>query len=238
MHISLFTSWTLLGFLLIAPNYLLAQSESGTSAERPTYSIGDLNLTASRVYTHVFKKTSLGHEHAIEGVVRRGHIRLEAEKAAGQIVFDMRSFKAGTARARKYIGLHGATDASTQKQVNSNMLGPAVLDVARYPTATFDIVSSTPVSETRKRDRTQYQLVGNFTLHGKTRPLTVLAEVDEKNGWTHLHGGFKIKQSDFGIKPFTKAFGVIGVADQLTIYGDLWIAGTPHQLAQRQQLKR
>jgi hypothetical protein len=35
-----------------------------------------------------------------------------------------------------------------------------------------------------------------------------------------------------GIQPFRKALGAVGVADQLTIYGDLWIAGT-QSVAQR-----
>jgi polyisoprenoid-binding protein YceI len=67
---------------------------------------------------------------------------------------------------------------------------------------------------------------GNFTLHGTTRPIKFIAVADTKAraGWTHLRGNFSILQSEFGMKPFTKAFGAIGVTDELQIHGDLWIA--------------
>jgi hypothetical protein len=48
--------------------------------------------------------------------------------------------------------------------------------------------------------------------------------VDQVNGWWQLRGAFRIRQTDFGIQPYTKLLGAIGVADVLTIYGDLYIA--------------
>ena len=68
------------------------------------------------------------------------------------------------------------------------------------------------------------QLDGDFTLHGKTNKITVVANPINVNGYTRLVGNFSILQSDYGIKPFRKALGAVGVADRLTIYGDLWIA--------------
>ena len=70
----------------------------------------------------------------------------------------------------------------------------------------------------------QYQLKGMFTLHGVTQPLNLTVEASDKAGKVHLRGGFSTLQSSFGITPFTKAFGTIGVADRLTIYGEIDIA--------------
>ena len=67
----------------------------------------------------------------------------------------------------------------------------------------------------------QYKLAGDFSLHGVSRPIQVVAEVEEKNGWTHLRGGFTMLQSQFGLTPFTKAFRAIGVTDQLNVRGDV-----------------
>ena len=145
---------------------------------------------------------------------------------AGEIVFDIRSYRADTEAARKYIGLPGTTDASTQQQVNANMLGVSVLDAERYPTAVFKIQSAKLLSQASNRGLPLYQLTGELTLHGVAKKLTVAADAEEKNGWTHLRGNFSINQTDFGIKPFTKAFGAVGIADKLTIHGDLWVAGT------------
>ena len=61
-----------------------------------------------------------------------------------------------------------------------------------------------------------------FTLHGKKRPLTLTATLSEgQNGQSRLTGNFKIKQTDFGIKPYSAGFGLAAVTDELVIYGDL-----------------
>ncbi len=187
------------------------------------YAPGEVNTEFSRVYVHV-DKTGLGHEHGVEGRIKNGVVRLGAEQDAGWMVFDMVSFLADTAVARKFIGLSGTTDPSTQKKVNANMLGPHVLDTKRFPTAWCKIRSSRLLPEKSPRGLPQYQFEGEFTLHGVTQKGQVIAEVEEKNGWLHIRGGFAILQSQFGIKPYTTALGTIGVADRLTIYGDLWVA--------------
>ena len=185
---------------------------------------GDLYLDGSRVYIHV-GKVGLGHEHAVSGQLLSGAIHLDATENAGELVFDMRSFVADTADARRYIGLEGETDESTQKQVNANMLGSAVLDVQRFPQARFEIKKIAPLKADAS-GAARYELSGNFTLHGTTRPLRFVAVADTKAraGWTRLKGNFAILQTDYGIKPYTKAFGAVGVTDELRIHGDLWIA--------------
>jgi polyisoprenoid-binding protein YceI len=140
------------------------------------------------------------------------------------MVFDMTTFVADTDAARKYVGLEGTSSASTQKQVTENMLGPNVLNVAKYPTATFHVDSAQIYEKPSKRGLPQYLLKGEFALQETTRPLEFLVEVEMVKGWQHIRGGFRINQTDYGIKPFTKAFGAIGVADQLTIWGDAWVA--------------
>ena len=228
---------TALALLLVISCSIYAQTRSTKVKQAPVYALGDINTAASRVYARVFKKTSLGHEHAVEGTVRSGRINLTSHlqqgQAVGEIVFDMRSFKADTSAARKYLAMGGTTSASMQQQVNANMLGRTVLDVAMYPTAVYKIEKTKPIATKSKRGLSQIELDGSFTLHGQTRPLSLLAEVEEKNGWTHMRCAFNVRQTDFGIRPFTKAFGTIGVADQLTIYGDLWVAGTISRVAQQ-----
>jgi polyisoprenoid-binding protein YceI len=185
---------------------------------------GDLYLDGSRAYIHV-GKVGLGHEHAVVGQLLSGTIHLDAPEDAGELVFDMRSFVADTDDARRYIGLEGSTDESTQRQVNANMLGRHVLDVERFPLARFEIKKVVPLKPEASGEA-RYEMSGNFTLHGTTRPIKFIAVADTKAraGWTHLRGNFSILQSEFGMKPFTKAFGAIGVTDELQIHGDLWIA--------------
>ncbi|WP_231756683.1 YceI family protein [Lignipirellula cremea] len=184
--------------------------------------MGDLHLGSSRVYIHVFK-TGFGHEHGVAGRLKAGHLNLE-NGSSGRLVFDMLSFDADGDDARRYVGLTGSTDADTRQQVNANMHGASILDTRTHPTATFAIKTATKTSENSSRGLPVYQLDGDFTLHGVTHPIRILADSEAKPPWIHLRGSFAILQSQYGITPFSKAFGAVGVADRLEIYGDLWIA--------------
>jgi polyisoprenoid-binding protein YceI len=210
-----------LALLLALPVSALLAEES--TPPKAAVNPGDINVGASRVYTFV-EKTGLGHQHAIEGKLSSGHLMLGAESSAGQLVFNMRSFDADTTAARRYLGLKGTTGESTRSQVNANMKGSAVLDVSRYPSATFDVASAKATDRKSKSGLPIYELVGTFTLRGKQRPLRVRAEVERASGWLHVRGNFAVKQTSYGITPYSKAFGAVGVADALRIHGDLWVA--------------
>lgn len=188
---------------------------------------GDLDVAPSRVYIFV-PKAGLGHDHAIEGKLKSGRLRLGATQDAGEFLFDMPSFDADTAAARRYVGLPGTTDAGTRREVNANMLGGDVLSVRRFPTATFAITSAELSNQPGRRGAV-YQLTGKFTLHGTTRALTVNAEAEKVDGKIHVKGKFPLVQTHYGIQPFTKALGAVGVANQLTVYADLWIADKPSE---------
>jgi polyisoprenoid-binding protein YceI len=206
--------------LIAAASLALAQAPAGKAAPRP----GDVDLASSRVFTFV-GATGFGHEHGVEGRLATGHLQLGADQNAGELVFDMKSFDADTPAARKYVGLEGESDDSTRKQVNDNMLGTDVLDIAKFPTAKFVVQSALPSTGAKPGSPPQYILDGRFTLHGVTKHLRTPAQAEESNGMIHVRTQFAFLQSQFGITPFSKLLGTIGVADKLTIYGDAWIYG-------------
>ncbi len=232
-------------FQVIAPLALLASSLAAASSAQPSAAgaasrvieAGQINCDVSRAYVFV-GKTGLGHEHAVVGQVKQGAIHLGGSGSPGEIVFAMDTFLADTDAARKHIGLEGAKDASTQQQVTANMLGADVLDVRRFPTATFTIQAVHPVQQPSRRGLPQYQLEGDFTLHGVTRPIRVVADVEEADGWLHVRGGFSIQQTQYGITPYTKAFGAVGVTDRLDIWGDVWVAKSRGVLPQASRATR
>lgn len=191
----------------------------------PQVAEGDVEVRASRVFTFV-DKTGLGHQHGVEGWLKPSQILLNAEQGGGKLVFDMASFDADTDTARKFFGLEGSTAEGTRKQVNDNMKGRDILDTQKYPEAIFTISSSLPTGKADSKQRPEFELKGDFTLHGVTKPLRLLCNVDQTRGWLRLVGHFEIKQTDYGIKPFSKAFGAIGVADTLRIHGAIWVAPT------------
>lgn len=193
------------------------------AAQQPAVEPGRIDVGISRVHAHVGAR-GLGHEHAVEGKVALGVIRLGVARDAGQIVFDMNSFVCDTAEARRYFGVQGTTDVDTRRQTRDNMIGPSVLDVAKFPTATFTIQSSLPVAKLQPTDPDMFDLSGEFTMHGVKRPLAIRVVSEGAPGVLRLRGGFTIKQTDFGITPFSKALGAVGVANEVKIYGDISIA--------------
>lgn len=194
--------------------------------KKPAPRPGEIDVEKSRVYVFVGKK-GLGHEHGVEGRITSGTIRLNVAQKAGEIEFDMTSFLADTDEARKFVGLQGSTAESTRKKVTEAMLGEAVLDVEEFPAATFRIESSTLTRARSKNEPDTVEFKGQFTLHGKTRPLALRATVESDGSKRHLRGEFTILQSDFGITPYKAALGTVGVTDELKIRGDLWIHGEP-----------
>jgi polyisoprenoid-binding protein YceI len=180
----------------------------------------EVDLKTSRVYVLV-DKTGLGHQHGVTGNLKSGSLTLGAKADAGQIVFDMPSFIADTDAGRKYVGLEGQKDANTQKKVTETMLSPNVLDVKKFPTATFDIDSALQTEKKSSAGNPVYLLKGQFTLHGVANPLAIEAEVVAKRQSTQVRGKFKVQQTKYGMKPYTTGLGTVGVADELTIWGDL-----------------
>jgi polyisoprenoid-binding protein YceI len=204
--------------VVVAGDDVLPTSGVATTQSAP----GEVDLNRSHVYVFV-GKTGFGHEHGVVGRLKAGSIRLGASSNAGQLEFDLTSFVADTQDARRYVGLAGETDASTQEQVTANMLGKYVLDTQQYATATFTINSVVPLSGNAPNGARHYQLDGQFRLHGTTRPLRILAQAKSESGTVRLRGGFTLLQTDYGIKPFSKALGAVGVTDKLKIYGDILI---------------
>lgn len=191
--------------------------------EPATVHPGDVQLDSSRIYVFV-DKTGFGHQHGIEAKLLRSTLILGATENAGELVFDMNSFDADTDRARKYVGLTGSTDRDTRVAVNENMKGSDVLDTRRYPTAKYVVESAKSTGKQSRRGLPIYELSGRFTLHGTERPLSFSVEVEQIRGWLHVRGAFNIQQTNYGMKPYSKAFGAVGVTDNLKIYGDIYVA--------------
>jgi polyisoprenoid-binding protein YceI len=195
------------------------ESEEGTGPdEGKTYQV---DTSASRVYVKVGSATRIGHPHGVEGYLKSGNV---APGTSGELVFDMKSFKADTPEARKKVGLEGKKLSENEaKKVNEAMLGADVLNVDKFPTATFKIIALKPAEKQDAGAPGLYQVNGRFTLHGAEKPLQFMVKLErtDKEGVLRLSGSFVIKQSDYGITPYTAAGGLAKVADELEIIGEL-----------------
>jgi polyisoprenoid-binding protein YceI len=190
-----------------------------TYAEPPTANY-QVDTNASRIYVKVMRTNRLGHNHGVEGKLSSGSLKFGGK---GNFTFDMTSFTADTAAARKYVGLDASFNANDARKVNANMRGAEVLDVARHPQATLEITEAGPADKQAAGAPGRYVIGGQFTLHGVKRKVRFLTELagTQQAGAMRLRGWFTIQQTQFGITPFSVAGGAIGIEDELTIYGDL-----------------
>jgi polyisoprenoid-binding protein YceI len=194
------------------------KQDSKSKKDDKTY---EVDVAASRVYVKVGSATRIGHPHGVEGKLKSGSIHLGA---GGKLVFDMTSFKTDTQEARKKVGLEKKKISTNEvKKVQKTMLSADVLDVEKFPTATCNIISIKPADRQEAGNPGTYQVNGRLSLHGAEQPLVFKAKLErgDKKGTFELSGSFTIKQTAYGIKPYSAAGGLVKVADDLEITGEL-----------------
>jgi len=207
---------------LLVLSCLLGAAAVG-AGEKKAAKAYQVDTKASQVFVKDGSATRLGHPHGVEGSLKSGELTLGG---TGTLVFDMASFTADTAEARKRVGLGGKRVSSNEaKKVTETMRGPDVLDVERYPTATFRLTAVTPLDKQAPGQAGAYQLEGKFTLHGKEQPLKVKAKVEPgRKGAMKMSGSFTVRQTDYGMTPYAAVGGLARVADELEISADLFLS--------------
>ncbi len=100
-----------------------------------------------------------------------------------------------------------------------------VLEIAKYPEVVFvsSNISVTRLAEGRYRAR----VVGDLTLHGATQKnLWITAQVTTDGENLRAQGDFSLKQTDFGIKPFSAVGGTIKLKNELKFAFDIVVQKT------------
>ncbi len=91
-----------------------------------------------------------------------------------------------------------------------------VLESARYPEAAFRSAGVTGV-DGRGDGRFNLQLSGDLTLHGVTRRITIPVSLQLTSGQLKASGKYTLRQSDFGIQPYSTAGGTIRVRNDVVV---------------------
>ncbi|MCM3900276.1 MAG: YceI family protein [Pyrinomonadaceae bacterium] len=95
-----------------------------------------------------------------------------------------------------------------------------VVEIAKYPEIVF---ASTNISVTRLGEgRYRARVIGDLTFHGVTQKnLWITPEVTMGGDSLRAKGDFSLKQSEFGIKPFSAAGGTIKLKNELKFSFDI-----------------
>jgi polyisoprenoid-binding protein YceI len=150
----------------------------------------------------------LGHDHVVATHAITGTVSPSQNRA--DFTFRLDQMKIDEADLRQIAGLEKQPSADAIAGTRENML-TKVLDAERYPLV--------KVQATRIAAGQPLQVA--ITLHGVTRTLAIPVELLEENGEITVKGTTTLKQTDFGITPFSVMAGAMSVQDQMELRFDL-----------------
>lgn len=157
------------------------------------------DVQQSRMTVHVSKRGIfgfLGDDHDIDAPITSGSY--DADSQTVDITVD----------AAKLRVRDPKLSSQTRNEVQTNTVGPEVLDVAHYPTIHFTSTQAAVAGTSRSK------IEGELTLHGQTHPVTL--QVAKTDGG-HFMGSATIRQTAFGITPIRVAGGTVSVKDDVGV---------------------
>jgi polyisoprenoid-binding protein YceI len=185
-------------------------------APAPATRTWTIDAKKSQLVLQVFKDgaaAAFAHDHTVHATELAGEIvadPLTPESARVSVTVQTKSLVNDDPQVRKQFGLDPTVPEKDRKSVEESMKGPDQLDVARFPTISF-------VSSGVEKHGDKITLVGDFTLHGVTKrikmPITVKVDGDTLVGG----GKVRLKQSDWGIKPYSAFLGAVKNKDEIVL---------------------
>jgi polyisoprenoid-binding protein YceI len=166
-----------------------------------------IDSTASRITVQAFATgllSVLGHNPTIgmrdyEGQIQfvpttfeKAHVRVTVRTNAMDVLDEMKG--------------------DDRKKLENTMYNE-VLEVQRFTEAIFE--SKEIVVEKLSAELCNARARGDLTFHGVTQPLSFVALVTDLGTMLRISGAFSLRQSDFGIKPFSFAAGALRLKDEL-----------------------
>ncbi len=97
-----------------------------------------------------------------------------------------------------------------------NSMHEEVLESAKHPKITFKSVSVNNLKQTGGESYT-FTLNGDLTLHGVTKRIAVPVSLTINEQQLRAVGKYTLKQTDYGIKPYSAAGGTIKVKNDLVV---------------------
>ena len=185
-----------------APRMLRAQAQASDSA---VYRV----MPSSRFEVRTGTAGLLGfagHNHVVRAQAFEGSVvYYPADQAASRVELTVPA---------ESLEVQTPADTAEIRQVTEAMR-TEVLHVTQYPLIRFAARGSAPTAKGMR-------LQGEMTLVGHTRPVQVDAMVQVTGDTLRASGGFSVKQTEFGIKPYRGGpGGTVKVADQVAFSFDV-----------------
>lgn len=149
-----------------------------------------------------------GHAHEIQAREFTGSVRVVPDRLEDSSI----RIEVGAAALEVAAGELGKQD---QAKVQANMVGDQILDVAKFPTITFESTKLIPIPGDGNVRR--FRVEGKVGLHGVTREMVLPVEVRFDEKIFEGRGEFTLLQTDFDIKPFSALLGSVKVGDEVKV---------------------
>lgn len=181
----------------------------------------EIDTQASAVHIHVFRGGTLarlGHNHVITSQSVTGRVWLHPQFTASgfELSFPVADLVVDDPKARQAAGSEFPPEipAADKEGTKKNMLRLEVLDAERHPRVT---IRSASISGSLQSPR----ITARITIKDVSRDVVVPASVAVNGKRLTARGEFEIRQTEFGMKPFSVALGALAVQDQLRVRFDL-----------------
>lgn len=218
-------SLTLIGLLALVGSVSFAQeAPPAAPAAAPAAAPVKYKLDANKgfVYVQVFKDqstlaASLSHDHVIRSKGFSGAVTWDPTNVGAcqvEVTVPVSQLEVDAPDMRKKVGYDTVLDDDDRNTVKEHMLAGDQLNAAKFPTISF---KSTKCEGTGAN----IKVTGNFTLHGVSKPVTVPMTLSADGKTFTAKGSFKVKQSDFGYKPFEALLGQLKNSDEITFTVDV-----------------
>ena len=156
--------------------------------------------------------SAVAHNHAIRAKKTTGTITW-GEGGAGcafDVTVDVPSMAVDADADRKRLGLEGSVSADQRAEIQGNMLAAGQLNAAAHKSMRF-----------QASDCTEGSVRGTLTIVGKGVSKKVPLKVTTEGDALRARGKLELKHTEFGIEPYSAAFGAIRNGDRLTMTIDL-----------------
>lgn len=177
-----------------------------------------LDPKASAVRIYVFRAgqaAKVGHNHVLSAPQFTGYFHLPPGGPAGarfDLEFRLDQLEVDVPAHRANLGPAFATELSTAaiEGTREHMLGEDNMQADRFPTIR---IHSLEISGESPRFAARVQ-VG---MHGQTRDMWVPLLVEGLPGRVQVAGSFVLRQSDFGVRPYSVLGGLLAVQDEVVV---------------------
>jgi polyisoprenoid-binding protein YceI len=155
---------------------------------------------------------ALGHDHALAAPAFQGQVELSSGSAQLMLTIDATKLVIDTAPVREEQGWSALKDSDVES-INAGMRGPRGLDVKKYPQITFRSDTIEPVAG----EKDLWEVTGRFSLHGTTQTIDFPVTMTDGPGGKWFSGYVRLRQSEYGVKPFTVFGGAVSVKDEILV---------------------